>query len=407
VKAKLIRLLGMFFVIWAMPSCSGEGNDCVPQCAGKECGSDGCGGECPPGCPNSHYTCWSTDHGTSACGCSADWTGPGCEQQLTDAVDILFVLDNSNSMVGTQSRLGQAFEAFTTELENQSVTDYHIAVITTGVRSPGCPPCDDVIQSSCMNVTGESGRFQDRIGYNQGTIDDPDYVFTSDPQCGKVLTAATKSCFYDTSQSRGFAMLGVNGCVYERGLEAVRIAFGDLADGYNEGFLREGARLVVVVFSDEEDCGKVGDVTEELPGIGGNVCYFSSKGVDPEGNFIDSTGKSYRLTPVEDYYNLLLGLKKYREGRVKFAAIVGVKDIDDLSTTNIEYAWNDSGNIWDIVPACITTGCSGDFCSAKPGTRYLRMAQMFGLGNNGFVDTICQIDFKASMERLARFIAFR
>ena len=30
--------------------CSGHACECVPDCAGKECGSDGCGGSCPPGC---------------------------------------------------------------------------------------------------------------------------------------------------------------------------------------------------------------------------------------------------------------------------------------------------------------------------------------------------------------------
>ncbi|HUU00210.1 MAG TPA: hypothetical protein VM425_02075 [Myxococcota bacterium] len=346
-----------------------------------------------------------TDYGKKACVCLPGWSGPDCEQQLSDEVDVLFVLDNSGSMVAAQSRLGQSFDAFASELENLSVVDYHMAVITTGVQSPGCQPCEGVIQSSCMNETGENGRFQDRIGYNQGSIDDPDYIFTTDPQCGRVVTAATKSCFYDTSQSRGFAVMGINGCVYERGLESVKIALGDLADGYNGGFLRDNARLVVVIFSDEEDCGNVGDVTEEMPGIGGNACYFAAKGIDADGNFGDSTGKPYRLTPVEDHYKFLMGLKNNMVKRVKFAAIVGVKDVNTPETTTIEYAWNDSDNIWDIDPACITAGCGGNFCSAKPGTRYIKMAQLFGIGSNGFVDTICQIDFKATMERLALFIA--
>ncbi len=325
---------------------------------------------------------------------------------IASMADILFVIDNSGSMVGEQGQLGQSFSAFTSELENYFGGDYHIAIVSTGMESPGCPPCDTVITQSCMNETGENGRFQDRIGYNQGTIDMPDYIFTTDPQCSRVVDSTTKWCFYDTSQSRGFAMVGVNGCGYERGLAPIKVALDTLLAGtYNGGFLRENATLVVVVISDEDDCGEVGDVTEGMPGIGGNSCYFAAKGVDPDGAFNDPEGKQYRLTPVEDYYNFLLRLKGNREGMVKFAAIVGIKDTQDLSTTTIEYFWDDGHSRWDIEPACTTAGCSGEFCSAKPGTRYVKLAQLFGIGKNGFIDTICQNDFSSTMQELGTFVA--
>ncbi|HUU00266.1 MAG TPA: hypothetical protein VM425_02365 [Myxococcota bacterium] len=324
---------------------------------------------------------------------------------IASQADILFIIDNSGSMVGEQGQLGLSFGAFTSELENYFSDKYHIAIITTGMESPGCPRCEGLIQSSCMNETGENGRFQDRIGYNQGTIDLPDYVFTSDPQCERVVDAATKWCFYDTGGSKGFAMVGVNGCGYERGLAPLKIALDDLAGSYNSDFLRKDATLVVVIITDEDDCGEVGDVTEGMPGIGGNSCYFAAKGADPDGGFSDPDGKPYRLTAVEEYYNFLLGLKDNREGMVKFAAIVGIKDKEDLSTTTIEYFWDDAKNRWDIEPACTTAGCTGEFCSAKPGTRYVKLAQLFGIGKNGFVDTICQTDFSQTMKDLGGFVA--
>jgi hypothetical protein len=38
--------------------------------------------------------------------------------------------------------------------------------------------------------------------------------------------------------------------------------------------------------SDEDDCGKVGDVAENLQqsGIMGEVCYYASKGIGPDGS---------------------------------------------------------------------------------------------------------------------------
>ena len=323
---------------------------------------------------------------------------------IASEADILFVIDNSGSMVGEQVQLGESFGAFTSQLETYFSTEYHIGVITTGVESEGCPDCAEPYpQSSCMNETGEGGRMQDRLGENLGTIDEPDYVFTTDPDCGKIIDAGNKSCFYDSG--KGIAMVGVNGCGYERGLSPVRKALDDFAGNYNGGFLRENATLVVVVISDEEDCGERGDVTEDSTWAGGDACYYAAKGVDPEGNFNDPNGKPYRLTPVEDYYNFLLGLKDNREGMVKFAAIVGIKDKNDLSTTEIDYFWDDGRNRWDIEHACTTTGCTGAYCYADPGTRYIELAQQFGIGKNGFVDTICQNDFSDTMAELGTFVA--
>jgi hypothetical protein len=160
-----------------------------------------------------------------------------------------------------------------------------------------------------------------------------------------------------------------------------------------------------VVISDEEDCGEVGDVYE-LTSDGGNVCNFAAKEVGPEGETShpqDPQQRSYTLTPVEEYYDFLVDEVKGGEaGMVKFAAIVGVKDVNDLSTTTIEYQLNEKGR-WDVVPACRTPGCEGIYCEADPGTRYIKLAQLFG--ENGRVDTICQGDFAATMQELGDWVA--
>ncbi len=321
---------------------------------------------------------------------------------IASEVDILFIIDNSGSMVGEQAQLGDSFKTFTAELEKYFGDKYHIAIATAGIQSSACPPCDQIIQQSCMNETGEGGRFQDRIGKNIGTIDVPEYTFRTDPECDRIVTILNKECFYDDTADEGFALVGVNGCGYERGLSAMKLALGDLTEGYNAGFLRDAATLAVVVISDEEDCGEVGDITEGTS-IGGNACYFAAKGVDPEDNANDSAGLPYRLTPVEEYYNFLLGLKGGQEGMVKFAAIVGVKDVNSLSSTTIEYQLE--GSRWGVVPACTTAGCTGKYCSADPGTRYIKLAQMFGIDDNGLVDTICQSDFSDTMKKIGSFVA--
>ncbi|MFC1654223.1 hypothetical protein ACFL2F_00340 [Myxococcota bacterium] len=181
----------------------------------------------------------------------------------------------------------------------------------------------------------------------------------------------------------------------------------DLLYTYNAGFLRDDAMLAVVVISDEEDCGEVGDVSEETPD-GGNVCYFAAKGVGPEGETVhprDPNEKPYQLAPVEDYQDFLMKLKGDRPGMVKFAAIAGVKDVNDFSTTTIEYEYHSTRDRWEIIDACVTPGCTGSYCFAEPSTRYIKLAQAFGLGIHGQVDTICQDDFSFAMECVAGFMA--
>ncbi len=324
---------------------------------------------------------------------------------IASEIDILFVIDNSGSMAGEQLQLGRSFGVFTSELEKYFGDKYRLAVITTGIECPSCRPCGGNIISGCINETGEAGRFQDRICHNDGSIEIPDYTCTTDPACGKVLLQSTKDCFFDLDTQSGFALTGVIGCGYERGLSAIINALKELSGSWNSGFLRPNATLAVVVISDEDDCGEVGDITEGRDYGAGYACYYASKGVGGDGSSTDLDGKPYKLKPVEDYKNELLAIKNNRDGMVKFAAIVGVKDINDLSTTTIEYYKEDS--LWKVEHACTTPDCTGKFCFAEPGIRYIEMAQAFGLekDEDGFVDTICQSDFSDTLRKVATFVA--
>ena len=324
---------------------------------------------------------------------------------LSNSIDILFVVDNSGSMAGEQDQLGKSFSAFASVLDER-FEDYHIAVVTTGMQSGVCPSCNAIVTNSCTNETGEHGRFQDRLGHITWVTDNATFDFTSDTAC-RVVTSGNKECFYDNTQERGTALVGIRGCGFERGLAAMKRALGkDLLETYNAGFLRDDAMLAVVVISDEDDCGEVGEVYEKTTD-GGNICYFAAKGVGPEGETVhpdDPNEKPYQLTSIEDYRDFLMKLKGERPGMVKFTAITGVKDVNDLSTTTIEYELGPRGR-WEIITACTAPDCTGDYCFSFPGTRYIKLAQAFGLGIHGQVDSICQNDFSNTMECTAGFMA--
>jgi len=325
---------------------------------------------------------------------------------VSPSVDVVFVVDNSGSMAGEQEQLGRSFQAFAQVLESKFGDTFHVAVITVGMESQACPACDAIITKSCTNETGENGRFQDRKGHITWTAGTPVFDFVEDDNC-RVITNSNSDCFYDIAQERGTALVGVNGCGYERGLAPLRYALDSLKGNYNAGFLRDEATLAVIVISDEDDCGEVGDVYE-LTTDGGNICYFAAKGVGPKpGNPTytpmtyhpdDPDQRPYQLTPVKEYYDFLVNeVKGGRKGMVKFAAIVGVTDPANPSATTIEYTW-DGVRRWEVNDACTTPGCTGDYCFAEPGTRYIKLAQMFG--ENGFVASICQNDFTNTMEKL-------
>ncbi|HSA22034.1 MAG TPA: winged helix-turn-helix domain-containing protein, partial [Myxococcota bacterium] len=170
-------------------------------------------------------------------------------------IDILFVIDNSGSMVGEQVQLANSFSILTDTLdETFGEGKYQIAVITTGMESEGCPPCDAVIDQSCMNETGENGRFQSRRGRIVDPLaNPPEFAFDPpDPAC-RIVTSANKTCFYDSATQSGIALVGTNGCGYEKGLEPIRVALSDLAGTTSAGFLRDNATLAIFVISGEEE----------------------------------------------------------------------------------------------------------------------------------------------------------
>ncbi|MBN2495515.1 MAG: hypothetical protein JXR96_13045 [Deltaproteobacteria bacterium] len=309
------------------------------------------------------------------------------------AVDVLFVIDNSGSMVGEQIQLGESFSKLV-ELLQPGGVDYRIAVVTTGLRSEGCPDCEGQIVMGCMNATGETGRFQDRLGkVIDPDADPPVFEFQDAPEC-RIIGPDNLSCFYDPVEERGVALVGVNGCGYERGLAAMRLALEDPQQ--RADFLRPWSRLAVVVISDDGDCGEVGDVSESIPMTGAGVCYYSSKGIGPDGSSFhpdDPDRRPYVLTPVDSYAEFLSSLKPV-SGLVTFSAVVGLEDPDDPDSTEIRYAGVDPSA--GILEACQTPDCTGLGCSANPGPRYVQLARM----THGAVETICQTDFSDTLARV-------
>ncbi len=160
-------------------------------------------------------------------------------QEAQAQVDVLFVVDNSGSMMEEQQSLGANFAAFLSAATAAEV-DYHIGVTTTGLESsPGgwsvCPGgAEGGENGRLFPVTGSTPRIISRETPNA------EAVFAVNTQVGV--------CHWN-----------------EQGLAAAYRALSDpLLHGVddprtpqpndgNGGFLREDARLAIIFISDEED----------------------------------------------------------------------------------------------------------------------------------------------------------
>jgi hypothetical protein len=186
------------------------------------------------------------------------------EQTPSTAVDILFVVDNSPSMVHEHTAVVQGFGAFINEVM-ESDSDFHIGVTTTDME------------------TNEGGLL----------LGSPNYITTEDSDYGYGFMQMIEA-------------VGVDGSGWEKGLGAAKKALFDAPAGFgdteNTGFMRYDADLAIVVVSDENDCSDEGN----LPHMDQEECYTMDE----------------KLVPVVDYINAFQGLKPDSYD-VTFSAIVG------------------------------------------------------------------------------------
>ncbi|HYO59422.1 choice-of-anchor D domain-containing protein [Archangium sp.] len=157
-------------------------------------------------------------------------------QQDGSKVDVLFVVDNTASMVEEQPRIVSAMPAFVDAALAKGV-DLHVAVTTTGI---------DSVSDACLGGArgGEAGRF-----------------FPVDDSRPRILSNHTPDLAPVLQQN-----VNVGQCAtVEQGFEAVRRALSPpLVNGVDDprtpqkndgnlGFLRDAAALVVVFMGDEDD----------------------------------------------------------------------------------------------------------------------------------------------------------
>lgn len=136
-------------------------------------------------------------------------------------VDILWVIDNSQTMAEEQDKLLGSFDAFIRYFAGSGL-DFHVGVVSTDMEDP---------EQSGRLVLDDSGGGR--------------YIDTS----------------YDLDQAASSfaerAALGTDGSSDERGRDAAYAALTSQRDGTNAGFYRQDAALAMIAISDERDYSRM------------------------------------------------------------------------------------------------------------------------------------------------------
>ena len=312
-------------------------------------------------------------------GCSSPVDEPGstlpgtCESQApiipAQKTDILFVIDNSGSMDEEQEGIARELPAFIAELKEGAglAQDFRVGVITTSVylradvNGDGVPEPTEQYDEPRHD---QAGRLQP-VRAEDGSETGERFLEYSDPQLVGKFSRLVQQ--------------GVGGSGQEAPFEAVRRA---LQEGKNPGFLRDGARLLVVLVTDEDDCSST---LREPP-----VFVTPLNSSAPRDECAEQADK---LTPVRDYHAALMALRDSQGAKREVLwATIGPVGLTDKAAQLVVA----DGRVKNV-------DCPNSY---GPGIRQKEMASLFDptLVN---LDSICRTDaqgqpsYREVLERIA------
>lgn len=349
------------------------------------------------------------------------WDGgfspPAGKCVLGTGVDLLFVIDNSNSMEQEQASLAVQLPFLVSRLVDPPdedldgrpdwvpVSDLQVGVVTTDMGTGG------FTVSTCTSSSfGDDGALR--------TVGSPDA-----PECDETYPTFVRFDPDDGTPVDAFARdvgcvarVGTGGCGFEQPLEAALKALtpstSDVrffentrgqADDVNAGFVRDDSVLAVVVVTDEEDCSAAD------PGL---YDPASTRFV-ADLNLRCFTYADEAVHPLDRYVEGLTALRAGRPDLLAFALIAGVPtDLVVPSPTDDHYR-----NILDdsrmeeridpvvgnrLVPSCDEPGRGLAF----PPRRMVQLARRLG-ASRSTVQSICAEDFAPAAAAISRLVGTR
>ncbi len=254
--------------------------------------------------------------------------------------DILFVIDDSGSMIEEQTLLRDGLAAFINHLETSAIaSDFQIGVTTTSVVNFGS--ADD--------------------GVSGGALEPPGIMRAGDANL--------------VTDFQGAVLVGTSGYGREQPFAAARRAIEKSATGgVNEGFLRDGAKLAVIFLSDEDDCSG----TEALASDA--ACHA------------ERTASPSKLVAISD---VVSSLSAAGTREVVAAAIVGV------APGSLDLVCVTSGVCDPAVPTVSCPTCCDT--AYYPGYRFVDLVDALGPLSTRLA-SICDPDFDQALSDFAAAI---
>ncbi|MBN2360234.1 MAG: hypothetical protein JXR83_12350 [Deltaproteobacteria bacterium] len=294
-------------------------------------------------------------------------------QKAAAEVDILWVVDNSESMEAEQRKIADRFADFFTQLINSQV-NFHIGIITTDVAEDG-----KLRQYNGTPVQSCNGC---RFITKDVPCPSPDVSYSGLSEAeieARLLSDCPAQLVF-----RKLIQVGTDGANYEQGLTTAAMALGAEVDSTgqplrnvpaeNAGFVRDTASLYLIFVSDEQD---------------------------------------YSRGPTRYFYRLFEGYKRAgNENKIAISAITGwpvnaaVQMFSACAVLNTGYDSDTGNDDPDLQSAlsildgeaggCRDPGDSSDLGHAEVGGRFVELA----CRTNGVLADICSDDYSTALDDL-------
>ena len=324
-------------------------------------------------------------------------------------LDVVFMIDNSDSMKEEQANLIRNFPQFMKTLQDTTrgdPLDVHIGVISSDL---GAGPQET---AGACHPGGDGGAFQHKARGASGTC-------TALPR-GTFIAASPTGNNFDGPIEDVFsciAELGHGGCGFEHQLASLRRALGGdpgaPAPAENAGFLRPDARLGIVLITDEDDCsappdsdlfGGAGDKLTD--GYGplesfrcnefGHLCGGNPPPRRPDVALSDCHSNETATSKLISVASVSMFLKqlKPRAGDLVVAAITGPAMPYQTELSAPDHVSGAGERYIQMKPACQSANGTAD-----PAVRLAEFIRAFG--DQGLLRSICVDDFVDIMKEIA------
>jgi hypothetical protein len=350
------------------------------------------------------------------------------EQSVKNKVDLLFMIDNSNSMQPKQDQLRLRFPQLIKQLDTFAMqgnpASYHIGVVTSDLGANNT--------SACATPGGEGGKLQ--VTPSTMSSKPPPANCANFSLSGGVRyldynqIAGTNNVMGGLNVADAFtcmASVGDQGCGFEHQLESAYRALHDQAKiAENAGFYRSDAILAVVFVTDEDDCSAPDNTdlftnNAQSMSMYGVLQSFRCTQFGIQCNGMPLTGQATSGNMGCSSYDLsnggkLIDLKQYIDFFTKPAALGGIKaDPNDVILLGISAPA-------DPVGVTITMPCMGQpntpscpilnhSCIAQSDPNFfgdpaVRLNAVVNSAKNHAQASICDTDYTAAMQKLGDLI---